>query len=142
MSIVSFVRGNFKTWEGGLGGKERAKWECFRQCLEELGSPSQEWYRISGSLGKGCLGRSRGWLWESRRDRCELGMNLVKSRHYIHIPVEFSRGLYELHDWGTSPMSHGHLSTVPLLCGRNLGEEWTIVYKGMGYGGPEQVLDG
>lgn len=36
MSIVSFVRGNFKTWGGGLGGKERAKWECFRQCLEEL----------------------------------------------------------------------------------------------------------
>lgn len=33
--IVSFVRGIFKTWEDGLGGKERGKWEGFRQCLEE-----------------------------------------------------------------------------------------------------------
>lgn len=40
VSIVSFVRGIFTLREDGLGGKERGKRECFRQCLEELDSNS------------------------------------------------------------------------------------------------------
>lgn len=40
VSIVSFVRGIFTLWEDGLGGKERGKWKCFRQCLEVLDSNS------------------------------------------------------------------------------------------------------
>lgn len=43
VSIVSFVRGIFKTWEGRLRGKERGKWEYFRECLEE-------WYRVLATL--------------------------------------------------------------------------------------------
>lgn len=71
VSIVSFVRGIFKTWEGGLGGKERGKWGCFRQCLEELDLQLGSGTGFS-HLGKGHIGRvrsSRGCLWESRRNR-------------------------------------------------------------------------
>lgn len=53
--IVSFVRGIFKTWEDGLGGKERGMWEGFRQCLEELDSNSS---RVRGS--RGVYGRAGG----------------------------------------------------------------------------------
>lgn len=41
MSIVSFVRGIFKTWDDGLGGKERARWECFRHVLRSWISNSR-----------------------------------------------------------------------------------------------------
>ena len=54
VSIVSFVRGIFKTWEDGLGGEETGKWECFRQCLEELDSNSGV-----VQVGKGHLSRVR-----------------------------------------------------------------------------------
>lgn len=116
VSIVSLVRGIFKTWEGGLGGKERAKRECFRPMFGGVGSPTQEWHRVLATLVKDIwAGPEHGY------GRGHLGRNLVKSEGYIHIPVEFLRGLCELHDWGTSSMCHAPLSAVSLLHGRGIG---------------------
>lgn len=65
VSIVSFVRGIFKTWEDRLGGKERRKWECSRQSLEELDSNSGVVQVGKGHLSRvrssrGVYGRARG----------------------------------------------------------------------------------